>query len=57
MPEEIKRPSVGGEGASKLNTVVWAVEEPSEFRKEVELANLGKNVQEFRVFYDASNTK
>lgn len=59
MPEGVKRPSVGGEGETvkkaRMETVVWEVEEPSEFRKEEELKNIGKDVDVFRVFTNVSS--
>ncbi len=48
----------GGEEADKRHqkeSVLWKVEEPSEFRKKSELENIGKDVQNFRLFYDVSS--
>ena len=61
MSEGNKRSSTGGgEEAAKRHqkeTVVWKVEEPSEFRKKAELENIGKDVENFRLFYDVSSHK
>ncbi len=57
MPEGIKRASTAEKEAikkPKVETVVWEVEEPSEFRKEDELKNIGKEVDTFRVFTNVS---
>ncbi len=58
MPEGVKRLSAGGETEAvkkpKVDTVVWEVEEPSEFRKKEELKNIGKDADTFRVFTDVS---
>ena len=53
MSEGTKRSSVGGEEEpAKRRKVVWKVEDPSEFRRQEELENLGKAVGDFRVFTD-----
>ena len=56
MPEGTKRVSVGGEEEpAKRPKVVWKVEDPSEFRRQEELENLGKDAENFRVFTNVSS--
>ena len=49
----IKKPKLE-DGSDQQQTVVWEMEDPSEFRKQEELENMGKDVENFRAFYDVS---
>ena len=50
---KLKKPKL--DVSDQQQKVAWEVEDPSEFRKQEELDNIGKDVENFRLFYDVSN--